>query len=77
MADTVKIYPNQDFKHGTETFKAGESYDVPEGLAYYFAQVGWTRGKPGSDRETMTITPGDVATLDIQDGQIGHTSEVK
>lgn len=67
MPDTVTIIPNQDFKHGTETFKTGESYELPEELAYYFERAGWVGGE--SRR-------GEDATLEIQDIQVGHTAEV-
>lgn len=63
----MKIIPNQDFKHGRETYLKGQEYDVDSDLAYYFKAVGWV-GEPGNTEKEVT--------LDIQDGQIGHSSEV-
>lgn len=63
------ITPNQNFKHGKETYKAGESYEVDDGLAMYFEMVGWVGGEPEVTNESVT--------LEVHDGEIGHKSEVK
>ena len=62
----MKIVPNQDFKHERYTFRKGHAYDVPESDAEYFQSVGWV-GK---------IVELQSQDLEIQDGQIGHESEV-
>jgi len=62
------IIPNQNFKHGTETYKEGESYEVSESEAYYFQMAGWVGEKVGS------VT---TATLEVHDSQLGHQAEVK
>lgn len=62
------IVPNQDFKHGRETYKKGEPYEVEDGEAFYFQQCGWVGDGQSS---------GDAATLDIQDVTSGHKAEVK
>ena len=61
------IIPNQDFKHDREQYTKGEEYDVAPELAYYFKMCGWV----GERAET-----GKEQTLEIRDGQIGHSSEV-
>ena len=58
-----EIIPNQNFKHGTQTYEEGTSYDVSEGEAYYFQMVGWVGPK---------AVGSDAVTLSVQDGQIGH-----
>lgn len=63
------IVPNQTFRHGTETFEAGESYEVADELAYYFKMVGWVGGEPQPT--------GENTTLEVHDGEHGHESEVK
>lgn len=62
------IIPNQDFKHGTETYQTGQSYEVSEGEAYYFQMVGWVGVRP---TDTATVS------LDIHDSTLGHAAEVK
>ena len=62
------IIPNQDFKHGKETYEEGEFYEVSAEEAYYFKMNGWIGDE---------AAPSTNATLDVQDGQIGHTAEVK
>lgn len=62
------IVPNQNFKHGRETYEKGKEYQVKDQDAHYFTMIGWV-GKPG---ET-----GQEHNLEIQDSALGHTSEVK
>ena len=62
------IIPNQLFKHGTETYEAGKSYEVSDEDAHYFEMVGWAGPEAAG---------GNDHTLDIHDGQLGHKSEVK
>jgi len=62
------IIPNQDFKHGTETYQEGQSYDVSEGEAYYFQMVGWVGPKTEGSK---------TVTLDVHDSTLGHSAEVK
>lgn len=54
------IIPNQSFKHGTQTYEAGESYEVPEAEAYYFTQVGWVGGEPKVTGETHDLEIHDL-----------------
>lgn len=61
------ITPNQNFKHGSESYEKGQSYEVPDEDGEYFTACGWV----GEPNET-----GQEISLDIQDGQIGHSSEV-
>lgn len=63
----MKIIPNQDFKDNGETYLKGQEYEVPAEDAEYFTACGWVGER--------TETTGDVS-LDIQDGQLGHTAEV-
>jgi hypothetical protein len=58
----AKITATCDFKHGTDVFECGVEYDVSEGLALYFVNVGWA----SSDDATSEPQPQDV-TLEIQD----------
>jgi hypothetical protein len=62
----TQIKPNQDFKHGRKTYKKGRKYEVEAEAADYFELCGWV-GDGGSS--------GDQS-LDIQDIQLGHSSEV-
>lgn len=62
------IIPNQTFKHGTETYEEGKSYEVPEGEAFYFTMVGWVGPRTMGDSNV---------TIDIHDSTLGHTAEVK
>lgn len=62
------IVPNQNFKHGTKSYVKDESYEVSEGEAYYFTQVGWVGGEANPANETVT--------LDIQDVKVKSGSEV-
>lgn len=62
----MTIVPNQDFKHGARTYLSGQEYDVPTQDAEYFVGCGWVGD---------TIESGEV-TLEIQDGRLGHSSEV-
>jgi len=62
------IIPNQSFKHGRETYKQGVEYQVSDEDAHYFQMVGWVGGEAG---------PEQTHTLDVHDGTLGHTSEVK
>lgn len=61
------IIPNQRFKHGTETYEEGESYEVSAGDAEYFKDAGWVGEKPETGKEL---------TLDIQDQYLGQFAEV-
>lgn len=63
-----EIIPNQNFKHGTETYEKGKPYEVSEGEAYYFEQVGWVGGEPKPTGETHD--------LEIQDVKVKAGSEV-
>lgn len=63
------IIPNQDFKHGREQYKQGESYEVSPEEAYYFKMCGWVGGEPAAT--------GQPTTLEIHDGAHGHESEVR
>ncbi len=58
----AKITATCDFKHGTDVFVCGEDYQVSEGLAIYFANVGWA----STDEGYADPQPRDV-TLEIQD----------
>jgi hypothetical protein len=60
------VVPNQMFKHGSETYEAGESYDVSDDDAQYFQQAGWIGGR----------TAGEDVTLEVADIQLGHSAEV-
>ena len=62
----MKITPNQTFKHERETYEEGQEYDVSEEDAEYFASVGFIGER----------IAGESASLDVQDGVIGHSSEV-
>lgn len=62
----MKIIPNQEFKHDGKVYEAGKDYDVDENLAFYFNAAGWVGQRAG----------GQDATLNIQDMQVGHKSEV-
>lgn len=64
------IVPNQDFKHERDQYKKGESYDVPNELAFYFKMCGWLVGGPSAPT-------GKAVTLDVHDVVQGHKSEVK
>lgn len=65
----AEIIPNQDFKHEGSVFKAGKSYDVSDGEAYYFQKCGWVGEK--------TEPTGEAVDLEVHDGKHGHESEVK
>lgn len=58
----AKITATTSFKHGTDVFEEGVEYDVSEGLAIYFCNVGWAC----SDDASAEPQPQDV-TLEIQD----------
>jgi hypothetical protein len=60
------VVPNQTFKHGSETYEAGESYDVSDNDAQYFQQAGWIGER----------TAGEGVTLKVADIQLGHSAEV-
>jgi hypothetical protein len=60
------VVPNQTFKHGAETYEAGESYEVSADDAQYFQQAGWIGER----------AVGEGATLDVADIQLGHSAEV-
>ena len=61
------IIPNQDFKHGKETYEEGQSYEVSAEEAYYFKMSGWVGDE---------AAPSANATLDVQDQMLGHKAEV-
>lgn len=63
------IIPNQQFKHGRETYEQGKEYEVSDEDAHYFTMVGWVGGQP-------TATSNEQ-TLDIHNSTLGHKSEVK
>ena len=69
MAKTIT--PNQDFKHGRETYKKGKPYQVSEGEAYYFQQCGWLSDSPAKKSGKKSTT------LEIHDTEHGHEAEVK
>lgn len=62
-----EIKPNQDFKHDKKTYKKGRKYEVSPEDAEYFQECGWV----GERLET-----GKTHLLDVQDMQLGHSSEV-
>lgn len=62
------IVPNQKLIHDRQVYEAGETYEVPSELAFYFRQMGWVGN--------TSDTPQAVA-LDIQNSTIGHAAEVK
>jgi len=62
-----EIRPNQDFKHGPKTYKKGRKYEVTGDEANYFIAAGWV----GVPKEPET------KELDIHDGKLGQTAEVK
>lgn len=62
------ITPNQSFKHGRETYEKDTEYEVSDEDAHYFQMVGWVGGEP---------TTAQDHTLDVHNGTLGHTSEVK
>lgn len=64
---TVKIVPNQKFRDGGDTFSPGQVYRIDIGRAYYFERQGWLEGSVAS--------PPTKATLDIDDGILGHKAE--
>lgn len=61
------IVPNQEFKHGRETYEKGKSYEVSDEEAYYFTANGWVGPEPETGKEH---------TLDIHDVTSGHEAEV-
>lgn len=63
-----EIIPNQDFKHGAETYEEGEQYEVSSELAFYFQMCGWVGPR--------TVSTANI-TLDVHDGSHGHQAEVK
>lgn len=65
----AKITAECDFKHGTDSFECGTEYDVSEGLALYFVNVGWA----SSDDASAEPQPQDV-TLEIQDTVVENKS---
>lgn len=63
----MQITPNQNFKHGDKTYKRDNQYDVSDDDAAYFQAVGWIGG--GQSTEAVT-------SLEVQNIQLGHLSEV-
>lgn len=64
---TEEIIPNQKFLDGREVYEKGKKYRVPPERAAYFRALGWV-GEPGEALE-------QEASLDIQDGKVGHKSK--
>lgn len=63
----MTITPNQNFKHGGKLYCVGMSYEASDDDASYFMRCGWV-GEP--QQRTTTHS------LDIHDGQLGHSAEV-
>jgi hypothetical protein len=64
------IIPNQTFKHGTETYEEGQSYEVSAEEAYYFKMCGWVGER--------TEPTGEPVTLEVHDSTTSHGApEVK
>jgi hypothetical protein len=62
----MTITPNQDFKDRANSYEKGQEYDVSEEDVEYFESCGWI-GEQAA---------GEPASLDIQDIELGHSSEV-
>lgn len=72
-SDMPEIIPNQEFKHGSETYAKGERYEVSEEDAKYFEDVGWVGGDP--ELYDGYAYNGEHS-LNIHDGLLGHSAEV-
>lgn len=70
----MKIKATQEFLHDVKRYKAGRSYEVPEGLGTYFVMNGWA----SSDEVAATGEPvTDAVDLDVDDTTLGQSTEVK
>lgn len=58
------IIPNQTFKHETETYEAGQEYEVCDAEAEYFEEAGWV-----GERTTRS----ESHSLAIDDVMLGHS----
>lgn len=65
------IVPNQTFKHGRETYEAGESYEVSQADAEYFQEAKWI-----GDSAALALIKSQLQILDIQDVTLGHEARV-
>jgi len=63
----MQITPNQDFKHQGQTYAKGQEYEVPNADAEHFELCGWVGDALNAEA---------VHTLEVQNVQLGHESEV-
>jgi hypothetical protein len=70
---TMKIIPNQRFRHDGQTYETDQEYDVPNELGQYFTNVGWV----GNDRGIIADRSHGMSAADLGLPVKGKESEVK
>lgn len=73
----MKFKPNEDFRHGRNTFEAGNSYDperygIPEDEVKRFWESGWAE-VDGWDKAPERDTRGK--TVNAHKGSVGHKGQ--
>lgn len=70
----MKIEAKHAIKHHPHYLSVGDIVTVPDDVGAMFVANGWAiNSETGEDNEP-NLTP---TTLDIQDGVLGHTAEIK